>query len=172
MTKPIVGIIMGSKSDLGIMQEAADFLSSIEIPFEISIVSAHRTPERMFGYAREARARGLRVIVAGAGGAAHLPGMVAALTSLPVVGVPIRSSNSIDGWDSVLSILQMPAGVPVATVALNGGKNAGILAAMIIGSTDKCVADKLDGYKNTLAQMVDKANESILAPSASVVPSV
>lgn len=155
MTEPIVGIVMGSKSDLGVMQEAANFLEQMGIPFEISVVSAHRTPERMFNYARSARERGLQVVVAGAGGAAHLPGMIASLTSLPVIGVPIRSSNSIDGWDSILSILQMPSGVPVATVALNGGKNAGILAAMIIGSTNKVVGTRLDDYKYTLAQMVD-----------------
>ncbi|MCA6416319.1 MAG: 5-(carboxyamino)imidazole ribonucleotide mutase, partial [Cytophagales bacterium] len=144
MSKPIVGIIMGSQSDLSVMKEAADFLEELEIPFEITIVSAHRTPERMVSYASSAKARGLKVIVAGAGGAAHLPGMVASLTSLPVVGVPIKSTNSIDGWDSILSILQMPGGVPVATVALNGAKNAGILAAQIIGTNSEVVSAKLD----------------------------
>lgn len=154
MNKPIIGIIMGSKSDLAIMQEAATFLQSLDIPYELTIVSAHRTPKRLFTYATSARERGLQVIIAGAGGAAHLPGMAAALTSLPVIGVPIHSSNSIDGWDSILSILQMPAGVPVATVALNGAKNAGILAAMILGSTDKDIAKKLDQYKLDLEKQV------------------
>jgi 5-(carboxyamino)imidazole ribonucleotide mutase len=155
MNKPVVGIIMGSQSDLKIMKEAADFLEELEIPFEITIVSAHRTPERMVSYASSAKARGLKVIVAGAGGAAHLPGMVASLTSLPVVGVPIKSTNSIDGWDSVLSILQMPGGVPVATVALNGAKNAGILAAQIIGTTSEAVSAKLDTYKESLRVNVE-----------------
>ncbi|MFN5649000.1 MAG: 5-(carboxyamino)imidazole ribonucleotide mutase, partial [Sphingobacteriales bacterium] len=134
MFKPQVGIIMGSDSDLEIMKAAAEFLSGVGISYELTVVSAHRTPARMVEYAQTARARGLKVIIAGAGGAAHLPGMVAALTSLPVIGVPVKSSNSIDGWDSILSILQMPNGVPVATVALNAAKNAGILAAQIIGS--------------------------------------
>jgi 5-(carboxyamino)imidazole ribonucleotide mutase len=151
---PIVGIIMGSDSDLHIMQAAADVLKQFNIPFELTVVSAHRTPLRMVEYATVARDRGLRVIIAGAGGAAHLPGMVAALTSLPVIGVPIKSSNSIDGWDSVLSILQMPNGVPVATVALNAAKNAGILAAQIIGSTDKDVAIALDTYKAEMNEEV------------------
>jgi 5-(carboxyamino)imidazole ribonucleotide mutase len=155
MSKPVVGIIMGSQSDLKIMREAADFLEELEIPFEITIVSAHRTPERMVSYASSARARGLKVIVAGAGGAAHLPGMVASLTSLPVIGVPIKSTNSIDGWDSVLSILQMPGGVPVATVALNGAKNAGILAAQIIGTANEVVATKLATYKRNLRDKVE-----------------
>lgn len=154
MSKPSVGIIMGSKSDLRVMKEAADILDELEIPYEITVVSAHRTPERMMEYARNARGKGLKVIIAGAGGAAHLPGMVASVTSLPVIGVPVKSSNSIDGWDSVLSILQMPGGVPVATVALNGAKNAGILAAQIIGSNDANVAKKLDAYKENLKKTV------------------
>ena len=153
--KPLVGIIMGSQSDLSVMREAAEFLEELDIPFEVTVVSAHRTPHRMVQYAEQARARGLRAIVAGAGGAAHLPGMVAALTSLPVIGVPIKSRNSIDGWDSVLSILQMPGGVPVATVALDGAKNAGILAAQIIGTADKKVAERLDAYKQELREKVE-----------------
>ena len=152
---------MGSQSDLAIMQQAADFLKSLEIPYELTVVSAHRTPERMFDYAKTAKQRGLKVIIAGAGGAAHLPGMVASCTTLPVIGVPILSSNSIDGWDSVLSILQMPGGVPVATVALNGAKNAGILAAQIIGSSDKCVLDKIIFYKEGLRDTVLKASENL-----------
>jgi 5-(carboxyamino)imidazole ribonucleotide mutase len=143
----IVGIIMGSDSDLNVMQAAADVLNTFNIPFELTVVSAHRTPERMMDYAKTARKRGLKVIIAGAGGAAHLPGMVAAITSLPVIGVPIKSSNSIDGWDSVLSILQMPSGVPVATVALNGAKNAGLLAAQIIGSSDAAIGNAMEDYK-------------------------
>ena len=146
----IVGIIMGSDSDLNIMQAAADVLKTFNISFELTVVSAHRTPERMVDYAKNARKRGLKVIIAGAGGAAHLPGMVAAITSLPVIGVPIKSSNSIDGWDSVLSILQMPAGVPVATVALNGAKNAGLLAAQIIGSSDAAIGNAMDDYKQNM----------------------
>ena len=142
-----VAIIMGSQSDLKIMQEAADALKMFDVSFEMTIVSAHRTPERMRTYAKEAKARGIKVIVAGAGGAAHLPGMVASYTTLPVIGVPIKSSNSIDGWDSVLSILQMPGGVPVATVALNGAKNAGILAAQILALHDTSIAGKLEAYK-------------------------
>ena len=153
-TPPIVGIIMGSDSDLPIMQAAAEALATFNIPFELTIVSAHRTPERMFEYAKTARNRGLKVIIAGAGGAAHLPGMVASITSLPVIGVPIKSSNSIDGWDSVLSILQMPSGVPVATVALNGAKNAGLLAAQIIGSSDAKVGNAMDAYKINLGTEV------------------
>jgi 5-(carboxyamino)imidazole ribonucleotide mutase len=145
---------MGSDSDLPIMQAAADVLNTFNIPFELTIVSAHRTPERMLEYARTARNRGLKVIIAGAGGAAHLPGMVASITSLPVIGVPIKSSNSIDGWDSVLSILQMPNGVPVATVALNGAKNAGLLAAQIIGSSDAKVGNAMDAYKINLGTEV------------------
>ena len=148
--KPQVGIIMGSDSDLNVMQAAADILTYFEIPFELTVVSAHRTPERMFQYAKTAKERGLKAIIAGAGGAAHLPGMVASLTSLPVIGVPVKSSNSIDGWDSVLSILQMPNGVPVATVALNAAKNAGILAAQIIGAFDIAVGDKVMAYKSEL----------------------
>lgn len=158
MSSPRVGIIMGSKSDLPVMQEAADILTELGVEFELTIVSAHRTPHRMLAYAEEARSKGLQVIVAGAGGAAHLPGMVASLTTLPVVGVPIKSSNSIDGWDSILSILQMPGGIPVATVALNGAKNAGILAASIIGSTDQGIAKNLEIYKDSLR---DKVMETV-----------
>lgn len=150
----MVGIIMGSQSDLAVMQQAADFLKSLEISYELTVVSAHRTPERMFDYAKTAKNRGLKVIIAGAGGAAHLPGMVASCTTLPVIGVPILSSNSIDGWDSVLSILQMPSGIPVATVALNGAANAGILAAKIIGSTDENVAAQLQQYQDSLKNKV------------------
>ncbi len=148
--KSDVGIVMGSDSDLVIMQAAADMLQEFEISFELTVVSAHRTPSRMVDYAKTARNRGLKVIIAGAGGAAHLPGMIASITSLPVIGVPIKSSNSIDGWDSILSILQMPNGIPVATVALNGAKNAGILAATIIGSFDKDIGDKIIAYKQKL----------------------
>ena len=150
----MVGIIIGSQSDLPIMQQAADFLKSMEIPYELTVVSAHRTPERMFDYAKTAKSRGLKVIVAGAGGAAHLPGMVASCTTLPVIGVPILSSNSIDGWDSVLSILQMPSGIPVATVALNGAANAGILAAKIIGASDAKISEKLENYQHSLKEKV------------------
>ncbi|HOB23446.1 MAG TPA: 5-(carboxyamino)imidazole ribonucleotide mutase [Kaistella sp.] len=150
----MVGIIMGSQSDLPIMRQAADFLKSLEIPYELTVVSAHRTPERMFDYAKSARNRGLKVIIAGAGGAAHLPGMVASCTTLPVIGVPILSSNSIDGWDSVLSILQMPSGIPVATVALNGATNAGILAAKILGTSELEIAKKLDAYQTSLKDKV------------------
>jgi 5-(carboxyamino)imidazole ribonucleotide mutase len=149
-----VGIIMGSKSDLPVMQEAADFLTEMGIQFEMNIVSAHRTPELMYDYAKTAHTRGLEVIIAGAGGAAHLPGMTASLTPLPVIGVPVKSSNSIDGWDSILSILQMPGGIPVATVALNGAKNAGILAAKILGSTDKRVQNQLLDYMEAMKQKV------------------
>src|SRR6187399_3716268 len=138
---------MGSDSDLQVMNQASEFLDKNHVPYEMQIVSAHRTPELMFEYAKNAKKRGLRVIIAGAGGSAHLPGMIASLTTLPVIGVPIKSSNSIDGWDSVLSILQMPGGVPVATVALNGAKNAGILAASILGTTDAVVADRLEKYR-------------------------
>lgn len=145
---------MGSQSDLAIMEQAADFLRSLEIPYELTVVSAHRTPERMFDYAKSAKIRGLKVIIAGAGGAAHLPGMVASCTTLPVIGVPILSSNSIDGWDSVLSILQMPSGIPVATVALNGAMNAGILAAKILGTSDEKIAEKLEIYQNSLREKV------------------
>lgn len=156
-----VGIIMGSKSDLPVMSQAADILKELGIPYEITVVSAHRTPERMMEYARTARERGLKVIVAGAGGAAHLPGMVAAVTTLPVIGVPVKSSNSIDGWDSVLSILQMPSGVPVATVALNGAKNAGILAAQILGTADPTLADQLQAYKDGLKEKVMEMAEEV-----------
>lgn len=157
----MVGIIMGSVSDLRIMKEAGDMLEEFGVAYEIEVVSAHRTPERMVEYAKKARERGLRVIIAGAGGAAHLPGMIASLTTLPVIGVPVLSSNSIDGWDSVLSILQMPGGVPVATVALNGGKNAGILAAQIIGATDDAVALKLEAYKEVLKEKVVEMNAEL-----------
>lgn len=150
----MVSIIMGSDSDLPVMRQAADILKELKVPFELTIVSAHRTPERLFDFAQKAHDRGVKVIVAGAGGAAHLPGMVASLSPLPVVGVPIKSSNSIDGWDSVLSILQMPGGVPVATVALNGAKNAGILAAQIIGSSDPELRDRILKYKKELAEGV------------------
>ncbi len=154
-----VGIIMGSNSDLPIMQEAIDILKGFDIEVEVDIVSAHRTPEKMFDYGKEAHKRGLKVIIAGAGGAAHLPGMIAALSPLPVIGVPVKSRNSIDGWDSILSILQMPGGVPVATVALDGAKNAGILAAQIIGTSDSCILDKVLIYKEGLkAKVIDAAN--------------
>lgn len=154
----MVGIIMGSDSDLSVMKAAADILVEFEIPYELTVVSAHRTPARMMAYAETARGRGLQVIIAGAGGAAHLPGMVAAVTTLPVIGVPVKSSNSIDGWDSVLSILQMPNGVPVATVALNAAKNAGILAAQIIGATDVRVAEALFAYKEKMkSEVIEKA---------------
>ena len=149
-----VGIIMGSQSDLPVMEEAIAFLKELNITFEVDIVSAHRTPEKMMDYGTQVHKRGLKVIIAGAGGAAHLPGMIASLTPLPVIGVPIKSINSIDGWDSILSILQMPAGVPVATVALNGAKNAGILAAQIIGSSDKKVLNKIVLYKKSLKNKV------------------
>ena len=154
--QPIVGIIMGSDSDLSIMQDAANILKQFNIPFELTVVSAHRTPIRMVEYATSAKQRGLQVIIAGAGGAAHLPGMVASITTLPVIGVPIKSSNSIDGWDSVLSILQMPSGVPVATVALNGAKNAGILAAQIVGATNESVSNTIATYKNNLSNEVNE----------------
>ena len=154
MEQPLVGIIMGSDSDLPVMKPAADFLTEIGIPFELTIVSAHRTPRRMIKYAADARQRGIKVIIAGAGGAAHLPGMVASITSLPVIGVPVKSSNSIDGWDSVLSILQMPNGIPVATVALNAAKNAAILAANIIGAFDDKTGKKMDDYKKQLENEV------------------
>ena len=156
-----VGIIMGSKSDLPVMKEAKEFLDEIGIPCELKIVSAHRTPELMIEYAQNASARGLKVIIAGAGGAAHLPGMTASMTSLPVIGVPIKSSNSIDGWDSILSILQMPNGIPVATVALNAAKNAGILAARIIGSFDKSIQEKLDAYALTMKETVIQSGKNL-----------
>lgn len=152
-----VGIIMGSQSDLKIMSSAAEMLEKFNISFEVTIVSAHRTPMRMVEYASKAAERGLKVIIAGAGGAAHLPGMVASLTTLPVIGVPVKSSNSIDGWDSVLSILQMPSGVPVATVALDGAANAGIIAAQIIGAFDKEVASTLKAYKEELKVKVEQS---------------
>ncbi len=152
---------MGSQSDLPVMQEAATFLENLSIGYELTVVSAHRTPERLFDYAKTARTRGLKVVVAGAGGAAHLPGMVAALTSLPVIGVPIHSRNSIDGWDSLLSILQMPSGVPVATVAVNGAANAGILAAQILGATDAHIGQQLDAYKEELRQKVLQSAEQL-----------
>lgn len=156
-----VGIIMGSQSDLPVMSEAALVLEELGVMYELTVVSAHRTPERMVDYAKNAKARGLKVIIAGAGGAAHLPGMVASMTSLPVIGVPIKSSNSIDGWDSVLSILQMPGGIPVATVALNGAKNAGILAASMIGAFDTQVGENLEQYKNGLKEKVEKSAKEI-----------
>ncbi|RLD24059.1 MAG: 5-(carboxyamino)imidazole ribonucleotide mutase [Bacteroidetes bacterium] len=160
MSNPVVSIIMGSKSDLGIMQEAADILKELSVEYEITIVSAHRTPHRMVDFAEKARNRGIKVIIAGAGGAAHLPGMVASLTTLPVIGVPVKSRNSIDGWDSVLSILQMPGGIPVATVALDGAKNAGILAAEIIGAFDEAIGANLANYKQGLKEKVeDSARE-------------
>ncbi|HET9825117.1 MAG TPA: 5-(carboxyamino)imidazole ribonucleotide mutase [Chitinophagaceae bacterium] len=158
---PIVGIIMGSDSDLAVMQAASDILKQFGIDHEVTVVSAHRTPLRMVEYAQKAKGRGLKVIIAGAGGAAHLPGMVASITSLPVIGVPIKSSNSIDGWDSVLSILQMPNGVPVATVALNASKNAGILAAEIIGTSDEEVSKKVSDYKKSLTNEVIQKVEKL-----------
>ncbi len=158
MSEALVGIIMGSKSDLPIMQQAADILKELGVAFELTIVSAHRTPHRMMEYAESARKRGLKVIIAGAGGAAHLPGMVASLTTLPIIGVPVKSSNSIDGWDSILSILQMPGGIPVATVALDGAKNAGILAAEMLGAFDEEVAASLATYK---ARLTEKVMESV-----------
>jgi 5-(carboxyamino)imidazole ribonucleotide mutase len=159
--KAVIGIIMGSDSDLKIMEAAAELLKRLEIPYEISIVSAHRTPLRMVEYASSAIERGLKIIIAGAGGAAHLPGMVASLTIIPVIGVPVKSSNSIDGWDSVLSILQMPNGVPVATVALNAAKNAGILAAEILAISDKDLAKKLIAFKKEMQEEVEKKAEKL-----------
>jgi 5-(carboxyamino)imidazole ribonucleotide mutase len=156
-SQPKVGIIMGSKSDLNVMQDAADVLKELGVAYEITVVSAHRTPERMFSYAKSAADRGLKVIIAGAGGAAHLPGMVASLTYLPVIGVPVKSSNSIDGWDSILSILQMPNGIPVATVALNAAKNAGILAAQIVSTGDETLVQNLVNYKEQLKQKVEES---------------
>ncbi len=155
-----VAVIMGSKSDLPVMQDAIDILKGFDIEVEVDIVSAHRTPEKLFDYGKNAHTRGIKVIIAGAGGAAHLPGMIASLSPLPVIGVPVKSSNSIDGWDSVLSILQMPGGVPVATVALNGAKNAGILAAQILGCSDQCVLDKIMVYKEGLkVKVIDSAKD-------------
>ena len=159
--KPVVGIIMGSQSDLKVMKEAAEFLEEMKIPFELTIVSAHRTPARMVEYAGTAHQRGLKVIIAGAGGAAHLPGMVASCTSLPVIGVPVKSSNSMDGWDSILSILQMPSGVPVATVALNAAKNAAILAAQILALSDKKLLSKVSRFKDSLREKVEQSVEEI-----------
>ena len=156
-----VGIIMGSDSDLPVMQEAVNILKELEVTTEVDIVSAHRTPEKLFDYAKNAHNRGIRVIIAGAGGAAHLPGMVASMSPLPVIGVPVKSSNSIDGWDSVLSILQMPGGVPVATVALNGAKNAGILAAQILGSSDEELLQRILAFKEGLRQKVLQASERL-----------
>ena len=156
-----VGIIMGSDSDMPVMKEAIAILEGFDIQFEVDIVSAHRTPEKLFDYGSKAHQRGLKVIIAGAGGAAHLPGMIASLSPLPVIGVPVKSSKSIDGWDSILSILQMPGGVPVATVALNGAKNAGILAAQIIGASDSCVLDKILIYKEGLKAKVLEASKNI-----------
>jgi 5-(carboxyamino)imidazole ribonucleotide mutase len=157
MNNALVGIIMGSQSDLGIMKEAAEVLDELKVPYDLTIVSAHRTPLRMVEFAQTANARGLKVIIAGAGGAAHLPGMVASLTALPVIGVPVKSSNSIDGWDSVLSILQMPAGVPVATVALGGARNAGILAAQMLAIADEGLYKRIESFKQSLKNNVEKA---------------
>jgi len=159
--KARVGIIMGSSSDLSVMQAAGEILAEFGIPHETAVVSAHRTPELMMQYASSARERGLEVIIAGAGGAAHLPGMVASITTLPVIGVPIKSSNSIDGWDSILSILQMPTGIPVATVALNGARNAGVLAASILGTHDAKIAKKLEAYKVELKKKVVEMNANL-----------
>lgn len=153
---PVVSIIMGSDSDLPIMKQAAEILEQFNIAIEVTIVSAHRTPDRLMKFSKEAASRGIKVIIAGAGGAAHLPGMVASVTTLPVIGVPIKSSNSIDGWDSVLSILQMPSGVPVATVALNGAKNAGILATQILGSNDEKISKQIADYKKSLLKEVEE----------------
>ena len=156
----IVSIVMGSDSDLPVMKAAGEILKQFNIVFEISIVSAHRTPQRMFDYARSAKSRGIKVIIAGAGGAAHLPGMIASLTTLPVIGVPVKSSNSLDGWDSILSILQMPNGVPVATVALNASKNAGILAAQILGVNDEALSTRLSDFKKQMQdEVLAKANK-------------
>ncbi len=163
MIYALVSIVMGSDSDLPVMTQAAEMLKEFGITYELDIVSAHRTPEKLFAFAAEAHTRGIKVIIAGAGGAAHLPGMVAAISPLPVIGVPIKSSNSIDGWDSVLSILQMPAGVPVATVALNGAKNAGILAAQIVSVQDNILQNKIIDYKNSLRQQVYDKSEKIKA---------
>ena len=156
-----VGIIMGSDSDLPVMQDAIDVLKGFDIEVEVDIVSAHRTPEKLFEYGKSAHQKGLKVIIAGAGGAAHLPGMIASVSPLPVIGVPVKSKNSIDGWDSILSILQMPGGVPVATVALNGAKNAGILAAQIIGTSDTCILDKINYYKEGLKLKVEEASKKL-----------
>ncbi|MES2446767.1 MAG: 5-(carboxyamino)imidazole ribonucleotide mutase [Bacteroidota bacterium] len=157
----LVGIIMGSKSDLPVMQDAADICKEFGVEFEMTVVSAHRTPERMFTYAKEAAGKGIKVIIAGAGGAAHLPGMVASITTLPVIGVPVKSSNSIDGWDSILSILQMPNGIPVATVALNAAKNAGLLAVQILATADDSLAQKMQVYKDDLRKKVEESAEEM-----------
>lgn len=161
--KPIVSIIMGSDSDLPVMKPAAEFLSQMDIPFELTVVSAHRTPDRLMKFASTAMKRGIKVIIAGAGGAAHLPGMVASVTTLPVIGVPVKSSNSIDGWDSVLSILQMPNGIPVATVALNGAKNAGILAASMLSINSKVLAKRLTAFKINMRKEVEKKVKGLKA---------
>lgn len=158
---PIVSIIMGSTSDMKVMADAANFFDSMEIPFEINALSAHRTPDMVLDFARNAHTRGIKVIIAGAGGAAHLPGVIAALTPLPVVGVPVKSSNSIDGWDSILSILQMPSGIPVATVALDGAKNAAILATQILGVADSEVQNKIIAFKEDMKSKITAANEEL-----------
>ncbi|NLX40861.1 MAG: 5-(carboxyamino)imidazole ribonucleotide mutase [Bacteroidales bacterium] len=159
--RPLVSIIMGSTSDMPVMQQAAEFLDIMEIPFEINALSAHRVPHQVMEFAEGAAGRGVRVIIAGAGGAAHLPGVIAAYTPLPVIGVPIKSSNSIDGWDSILSILQMPSGIPVATVALNGSRNAAILAAQMLALSDDAMMKKVKAFKADLASKVAKANEEL-----------
>ncbi len=162
MSKPVVSIVMGSDSDLPVMQHAADILTEFEIPYELDIVSAHRTPDKMVAFAKKAHKRGIKVIIAGAGGAAHLPGMIASLTPLPVIGVPVKSgSNTTEGWDSILSILQMPGGVPVATVAVNGAKNAGLLAAQILGASDRKIRNKMIDYKTALKEEVEKKAEGV-----------
>lgn len=159
--KPVVSIIMGSTSDMPVMSKAAEFLDEMEIPFEINALSAHRVPEQVMEFAKNAQSKGIKVIIAGAGGAAHLPGVIAAYTTVPVIGIPIKSSNSIDGWDSILSILQMPSGIPVATMALDGAKNGAIFAAQIIGVADESVAAKLRDFKVSLAKKIDKANREL-----------
>ncbi|MCF6207392.1 MAG: 5-(carboxyamino)imidazole ribonucleotide mutase [Sulfurovum sp.] len=161
MSKVKVSIVMGSDSDLPIMQEAAKMLEVFGVGYELDVVSAHRTPQKLFTYAKEAHTRGIKVIIAGAGGAAHLPGMIASMSPLPVIGVPVKSSNSIDGWDSILSILQMPGGVPVATVALNGAKNAGILAAQIVGASDTKVQEAIVDYKEDLGKQVEEKSKRV-----------
>jgi len=161
MGKIVVSIVMGSDSDLPVMQEAANMLEQFNVGYELDIVSAHRTPEKLFEFSKEAHKRGIQVVIAGAGGAAHLPGMIAAISPLPVIGVPVKSSNSIDGWDSILSILQMPGGVPVATVALNGAKNAGILAAQIVSTASEETRDKIIAYKQTLNDQVMEKSERV-----------
>ena len=161
MSQPLVSIVMGSDSDFKIMKDAAEILNEFKVPFEIGVVSAHRTPERMFDFARKAHERGIHVIIAGAGGAAHLPGMIAAISPLPVIGVPVKSSNSLDGWDSLLSIVQMPNGIPVATVAVNAAKNAGILAVQMISAGDKQLSAQIISYKETLKQKATAANTAL-----------